>query len=144
MEMNMLRSAASSDTGKSSTSLAPVPFKEQHLKQLRAQCLIFLAFRNGLMPKKLHLEIALGNFLQKEDAPQKGLIDHKGKELSIKDPNNIPQDTMPLGRPNNVRKTERVARPSSTGLLPKANFSREAACIICIFILSYLFIFYLI
>ncbi|CAL5352495.1 unnamed protein product [Camellia sinensis] len=148
MEMNMLRSAASSDTGKSSTSLAPgvsnMPFKEQHLKQLRAQCLIFLAFRNGLMPKKLHLEIALGNFLQKEDAPQKGLIDHKGKELSIKDPNNIPQDTMPLGRPNNVRKTERVARPSSTGLLPKANFSREAACIICIFILSYVFIFYLI
>ncbi|KAF5931219.1 hypothetical protein HYC85_032092 [Camellia sinensis] len=49
MEMNMLRSAASSDTGKSPTSLAPgvsnMPFKEQHLKQLRAQCLIFLAFR---------------------------------------------------------------------------------------------------
>ncbi|CAL5423886.1 unnamed protein product [Camellia sinensis] len=148
MEMNMLRSAASSDTGKSPTSLAPcvsnMPFKEQHLKQLRAQCLLFLAFRNGLMPKKLHLEIALGNFLQKEDAPQKGLIDHKGKELSINDPNNIPEDTMPFGRLNNVRETERVARPSSTGLLPKANFSREAACIICIFILSYVFIFYLI
>ncbi|KAF5187197.1 chromatin structure-remodeling complex protein SYD isoform X2, partial [Thalictrum thalictroides] len=38
-----------------------MPFREQHLKQLRAQCLVFLAFRNGLVPRKLHLEIALGD-----------------------------------------------------------------------------------
>ncbi|TVU11814.1 hypothetical protein EJB05_45419 [Eragrostis curvula] len=36
------------------------PFKEQQLKQLRAQCLVFLAFRNNLQPRKVHLEIALG------------------------------------------------------------------------------------
>ncbi|CAL4992621.1 unnamed protein product [Urochloa decumbens] len=35
-------------------------FREQQLKQLRAQCLVFLAFRNNLEPKKKHLEIALG------------------------------------------------------------------------------------
>ncbi|KAL5199384.1 hypothetical protein ABZP36_020587 [Zizania latifolia] len=37
-----------------------MPFKEQQLKQLRAQCLVFLAFRNNLQPRKVHLEIALG------------------------------------------------------------------------------------
>ncbi|XP_062233157.1 chromatin structure-remodeling complex protein SYD-like isoform X2 [Phragmites australis] len=37
-----------------------VLFKEQQLKQLRAQCLVFLAFRNNLQPRKVHLEIALG------------------------------------------------------------------------------------
>uniref|UniRef100_A0ACD5V8R8 Uncharacterized protein n=1 Tax=Avena sativa TaxID=4498 RepID=A0ACD5V8R8_AVESA len=36
------------------------PFKEQQLKQLRAQCLVFLAFRNNMPPRKVHLEIALG------------------------------------------------------------------------------------
>ncbi|KAM7497227.1 hypothetical protein LguiA_021641 [Lonicera macranthoides] len=49
MEMNMLRNAASRDTGKSpisqGTAVSSMPFKEQHLKQLRAQCLVFLAFR---------------------------------------------------------------------------------------------------
>ncbi|PUZ45204.1 hypothetical protein GQ55_8G203500 [Panicum hallii var. hallii] len=35
-------------------------FTEQQLKQLRAQCLVFLAFRNNMMPRKKHLEIALG------------------------------------------------------------------------------------
>ncbi|KAG2562658.1 hypothetical protein PVAP13_8KG249805, partial [Panicum virgatum] len=35
-------------------------FTEQQLKQLRAQCLVFLAFRNNMMPQKKHLEIALG------------------------------------------------------------------------------------
>ncbi|XP_052198184.1 chromatin structure-remodeling complex protein SYD isoform X2 [Diospyros lotus] len=89
MEMNIFRGPVPRDTGKFLISQAPgvsnMPFKEQHLKQLRAQCLVFLAFRNGLMPKKLHLEIALGNFLQKEDASRKELIDHKGKGLSIND-----------------------------------------------------------
>ncbi|PKU78185.1 Chromatin structure-remodeling complex protein SYD [Dendrobium catenatum] len=36
------------------------PFNDQQLRQLRAQCLVFLAFRNNLLPRKLHLEIALG------------------------------------------------------------------------------------
>ncbi|KAL0389353.1 UNVERIFIED_CONTAM: Chromatin structure-remodeling complex protein SYD [Sesamum calycinum] len=68
-ESNMVRTTASRDSGKSpvpQASTAGLPFKEQQLKQLRAQCLVFLAFRNGLMPKKLHLEIALGNFIPKK------------------------------------------------------------------------------
>lgn len=51
LEMNMLRGAAPRDTGKSpifqATGVSNMPFKEQHLKQLRAQCLVFLAFRYG-------------------------------------------------------------------------------------------------
>jgi len=46
--MGMLRTAASRDTGKSpviEASVSNMPFKEHHLKQLRAQCLVFLAFR---------------------------------------------------------------------------------------------------
>lgn len=43
-ETTMLRS-----TGKSPISQSPaasgMPFKDQHLKQLRAQCLVYLAFR---------------------------------------------------------------------------------------------------
>ncbi|XP_071909795.1 uncharacterized protein [Coffea arabica] len=87
-ETSMIPSSALRDTGKSPVAQAPVsglPFKEHHLKQLRAQCLVFLAFRNGLMPKKLHLEIALGNFFPKEGA-RKEMIDHKGKELSVNEP----------------------------------------------------------
>lgn len=47
-EQNMTRNAGPRDTGKSpvpQTSNAGLPFKEQQLKQLRAQCLVFLAFR---------------------------------------------------------------------------------------------------
>lgn len=49
-EMTMLRQGVPSrDTGKSPVPAAPassaIPFKEQQLKQLRAQCLVFLAFR---------------------------------------------------------------------------------------------------
>lgn len=47
-EPNVLRATASRDTGKSPVSQVPsagFPFKEQQLKQLRAQCLVFLAFR---------------------------------------------------------------------------------------------------
>ncbi|KAA8549729.1 hypothetical protein F0562_001253 [Nyssa sinensis] len=135
-EMSMLRGAAPRDTGKSPISQASavcgMPFKEQHLKQLRAQCLVFLAFRNGLMPKKLHLEIALGNIFPKEggaaDGPSKELIDHKGKEQSINDSSSIPEVTTSLGRPDNVRETERIpAGPSYTGSLPEVNsLSKEA------------------
>jgi hypothetical protein len=49
--------AGSSQMSQTSPS---IPFKEQQLKQLRAQCLVFLAFRNNLQPRKVHLEIALG------------------------------------------------------------------------------------
>ncbi|KAL2486005.1 Chromatin remodeling complex SWI/SNF [Abeliophyllum distichum] len=92
-DANMLRSLGPRETGKSPAAQAPssgVPFKEQQLKQLRAQCLVFLAFRNGLTPKKLHLEIALGNFYSKEDGPRRDLIDQKDKE-QFNDPSNIPE-----------------------------------------------------
>lgn len=88
-EMGMLGTAASRDTGKSpviQASVSSMPFKEHHLKQLRAQCLVFLAFRNGLPPKRLHLEIALGNILPKEgpsgyvDGAQSEVIADKGKQ----------------------------------------------------------------
>ncbi|KAJ0813828.1 putative DNA helicase chromatin remodeling SNF2 family [Helianthus annuus] len=84
-EMGMLQNEASRDAGKlpalQSSSAGPsMPFKEHHLKQLRAQCLVFLAFRNNLMPKKLHLEIALGNVFPKEDISS---IEQKGKEQSM-------------------------------------------------------------
>ncbi|RLN13374.1 chromatin structure-remodeling complex protein SYD-like isoform X3 [Panicum miliaceum] len=62
------------------------PFKEQQLKQLRAQCLVFLAFRNNLQPRKVHLEIALGRGppAESDSAGQRGsesrLADVLGKE----------------------------------------------------------------
>ncbi|KAK8455244.1 hypothetical protein SEVIR_4G112300v4 [Setaria viridis] len=51
-----------------------IPFKEQQLKQLRAQCLVFLAFRNNLQPRKVHLEIALGRVppAESDTAGQRG------------------------------------------------------------------------
>ncbi|KAI4317659.1 hypothetical protein L6164_025510 [Bauhinia variegata] len=75
LEPTMLRQVVPPKvTGKSPVSGSPassaMPFKEQQLKQLRAQCLVFLAFRNGLAPKKLHLEIALGTTF-----PREGKID---------------------------------------------------------------------
>ncbi|KAJ1431868.1 Chromatin structure-remodeling complex subunit snf21 [Sesbania bispinosa] len=54
------------DTGKSIAPAPPassaMPFKEQQLK-------------NGLPPKKLHLEIALGTNFSREDGPRKDLIE---------------------------------------------------------------------
>ncbi|GAB2266211.1 hypothetical protein Dimus_001232 [Dionaea muscipula] len=95
-EMNMLRGAAPRDVGKSTMlpvpSLSSMPFKEHHLKQLRAQCLVFLAFRNGIMPKRMHLEIALGSNLPTEgnsyDAMHRESIDNKEKEQGLSGPNN--------------------------------------------------------
>ncbi|PKA57845.1 Chromatin structure-remodeling complex protein SYD [Apostasia shenzhenica] len=49
-----------------------MPFKEQQLRQLRAQCLVFLAFRNNLVPRKLHLDIALGAIYQQEGGGAEG------------------------------------------------------------------------
>ncbi|OEL37669.1 Chromatin structure-remodeling complex protein SYD, partial [Dichanthelium oligosanthes] len=63
-----------------------IPFKEQQLKQLRAQCLVFLAFRNNLQPRKVHLEIALGRgpAAESDGAGQRGsesrVADGLGKE----------------------------------------------------------------
>lgn len=108
--------------------------------------------RNGLLPKKLHLEIALGNIFPKEgnlylvifligfhsltwkksggntDGPRKELSDHKGKAQSLNEPSSSPDVMMPFGRPNTVRETD-ILPPvaSSTGRLMEADtFPREA------------------
>ncbi|KAL8527534.1 hypothetical protein ACS0TY_005399 [Phlomoides rotata] len=100
-ETNMLRTTASRDVGKSPVSQASsvgLPFKEQQLKQLRAQCFVFLAFRNGLIPKKLYLEIALGNIYSKEDGTR--LMDQKGKEQLCHDPSSVSEVPRSLERPD--------------------------------------------
>ncbi|XP_016647529.1 PREDICTED: chromatin structure-remodeling complex protein SYD isoform X2 [Prunus mume] len=135
LEMSMLRSAAVRDTGKTPVHLSPgspgMPFKEQQLKQLRAQCLVFLAFRNGLMPKKLHLEIALGNVFPKEggstEGPRKEFIDHKGKTQFSNEQNSISDSTTPYGRLNSERETDKILPgASSTGkFLETESLSKE-------------------
>ncbi|XVF28426.1 hypothetical protein REPUB_Repub15cG0028400 [Reevesia pubescens] len=104
LEMTTLRATAPRDMGKSpvsqSATFSGMSFKEQQLKQLRAQCLVFLAIRNGLMPKKLHLEIALGNVISKEDGPRKELNDHRGKAQTSNEPSSIAEVAMPFGRMN--------------------------------------------
>nr|XP_011462683.1 PREDICTED: chromatin structure-remodeling complex protein SYD isoform X2 [Fragaria vesca subsp. vesca] len=130
-EMSMVRSAASRDTGKSpvhvSSASTGMPFKEQQLKQLRAQCLVFLAFRNGLMPKKLHLEIALGNTSPKEggntDGPRKDFVDHKGKAQSANERNNNSDASMPFGRFNHETDKSAV---SSGKLLEADTLAKES------------------
>ncbi|XP_061992517.1 chromatin structure-remodeling complex protein SYD isoform X2 [Rosa rugosa] len=130
-EMSVVRSAASRDTGKSPVHVASassgMPFKEQQLKQLRAQCLVFLAFRNGLLPKKLHLEIALGNTSPKEggntDGPRKDFVDHKGKAQSSNEPNNNSDASMPFGRLNH--ETDKSAL-SSGKLLETDTLAKES------------------
>ncbi|KAJ1395171.1 SNF2-related, N-terminal domain [Sesbania bispinosa] len=118
-EITMLRQGVPPrDTGKSTAPAPPassaMPFKEQQLKQLRAQCLVFLAFRNGLPPKKLHLEIALGTNFSREDGPRKDLIDHKGKSQSFNEPGNSSGVMMPFGGSNNVRQTDKNPSGSSS------------------------------
>ncbi|KAF4355237.1 hypothetical protein F8388_013012 [Cannabis sativa] len=133
-EMSMLRNAGPRDAGKSPVLPSPVnsgmPFMEQQLKQLRAQCLVFLAFRNGLMPKKLHLDIALGNIFPKEggsaDGPRKELMDHRGKVTSS-EPNNAP-DMMPFGRMNNAKETDKIPPGTlSTGRFQDIDSSSKEA-----------------
>ncbi|XP_024989757.1 chromatin structure-remodeling complex protein SYD isoform X2 [Cynara cardunculus var. scolymus] len=149
-EMGMFRTDASRDTGKLPVLQAPsvgpsMPFKEHHLKQLRAQCLVFLAFRNNLMPKKLHLEIALGNFFPKEeylstnelqfnhmqitsgiaDINSKEQIDQKGKEHSIGGQSISHEVGMPSSRIDN-RETERTGPGySSSGFISETNLLKE-------------------
>ncbi|XVF38622.1 hypothetical protein REPUB_Repub20aG0118300 [Reevesia pubescens] len=124
-EMTMLRATAPRDVSQSAT-FSGMPFKEHQLKQLRAQCLVFLAFRNGLMPKKLHLEIALGNIFSKEvgnaDGPHKELNDHRGKAQASNEPSSISEVAMPFGRMNNA-----PPGSTSTGRFPDADsLSKEA------------------
>ncbi|KAL4298422.1 hypothetical protein GQ457_12G004980 [Hibiscus cannabinus] len=125
-EMTVVRATTPRDMGMSPVSQSATSsgsiFKEQQLKQLRAQCLVFLAFRNGLMPKKLHLEIALGNIFPQEDGPHKELNDHRGKLQASNEPGSISEVAMPFGRMNNA-----PPGSSSTGRFPEADaLSKEA------------------
>lgn len=63
-----------------------MPFKEPQLKQLRAQCLVFLAFRNNMVPRKVHLEIALGERLPREDGVQRVIADGSEKKNTTNEP----------------------------------------------------------
>ncbi|XP_008438779.2 chromatin structure-remodeling complex protein SYD isoform X1 [Cucumis melo] len=113
-EMSMLRNSASREAGKLPVSQVPtpsqsrLPFKEQQLKQLRAQCLVFLAFRNGLMPKKLHLEIALGNNFPKEEGLRKD-VDPRGISQSFNEARSSNEGMMPSGKLDAGRETGMVA-----------------------------------
>ncbi|XP_028759801.1 chromatin structure-remodeling complex protein SYD isoform X2 [Neltuma alba] len=117
------------DTGKlpfSGPASSSTPFREQQLKQLRAQCLVFLAFRNGLPPKKLHLEIALGTTFSREDGSRKELIDQKGKSQSSNEPNSASGMMMPFGGLNNMRQTDKNPTLSSPAgkILEADSFSK--------------------
>ncbi|CAA7396178.1 unnamed protein product [Spirodela intermedia] len=83
-----------------------MPFKEQHLKQLRAQCLVFLAFRNNVPPRKLHLEIALGESYPKE-GKLSSPIEIKGKSMSSKEYGHCLESPGLFGRPNDMIETEK-------------------------------------
>ncbi|WCJ22617.1 Chromatin structure-remodeling complex protein SYD [Euphorbia peplus] len=117
-EVMMLRAPAPRDTGKSLVSQSGNPFNDQQLKQLRAQCLVFLAFRNGLVPKKLHLELALGNIFPKDggnsDGSRRDLIDPQGKAQSSHEQSNIAEVAMPFGRLNNAKESDGVPAGASS------------------------------
>ncbi|AEC08101.1 SNF2-related N-terminal domain [Arabidopsis thaliana x Arabidopsis arenosa] len=90
------------------------PFREQQLKQLRAQCLVFLALRNGLVPKKLHVEIALRNTFREEDGFRGELFDPKGRTHTSSDLGGIPDVSALLSRTDNP-----------TGRLDEMDFSSK-------------------
>ncbi|CAK8563616.1 unnamed protein product [Lathyrus sativus] len=118
-EMTMLRQGVHPrDTGKSPVPAAAasstMPFKENQLKQLRAQCLVFLAFRNGLPPKKLHLDVAFGTFFSREDGSNKDLNEPKGKSQSFNEPGNTPGVIVPFGSSSNLRQTDKNPSGSSS------------------------------
>ncbi|KAJ6796775.1 chromatin structure-remodeling complex protein SYD [Iris pallida] len=105
------------------STMRSMPFKEQHLKQLRAQCLVFLAFRhdkNNLMPRKLHLEIALGASCTQDDGTSRGLNDNRGTDTSSKEPVNSHESSGILGRPADTNRSPSVL---STGSLMEADSS---------------------
>ncbi|XP_078434053.1 uncharacterized protein LOC144705318 [Wolffia australiana] len=80
----------------SQPSASNMPFKEHHLKQLRAQCLVFLAFRNNVPPRKLHLEIALGERYPKEDGNHQGSIEIRGKSMPSQEHGHNPESAGSL------------------------------------------------
>ncbi|CAI0466635.1 unnamed protein product [Linum tenue] len=95
-----------------------MPFKEQQLRQLRAQCLVFLAFRNGLAPKRLHLEIALGSIINRDgaiaEAIRRELVDQKAK--SSNEQTNLPGVARPFAWANSARETDKVPPVASAAL----------------------------
>ncbi|XP_011034240.1 PREDICTED: chromatin structure-remodeling complex protein SYD-like isoform X2 [Populus euphratica] len=133
-ELTMIRSTSPRDVGKSpvfqGSALSGMPFNEQQLRQLRAQCLVFLAFRNDLMPKKLHLDIALGNAISKDggnlDGPRKELIDYKGKAQSSNESISIPDVLMSCGRLNNPKESDKVLPGSGARFLDGNCVPKEA------------------
>ncbi|CAO2832032.1 unnamed protein product, partial [Amaranthus hypochondriacus] len=105
-ETGIPESSVSRVTGKyqaNPVTVTSMPFKEHHLKQLRAQCLVFLAFRNGVSPKRLHLEIALGNIFTKDgssssvDEVQNELIKDQGKHQTTLESSSIRELPPPQG-----------------------------------------------
>ncbi|KAL1320112.1 uncharacterized protein [Arachis hypogaea] len=125
-EMSMLRQGVPPrDMARSTISgSSGVPFKEQQLKQLRAQCLVFLAFRNGLAPKQLHLEIALGTAFSREG---KDHTDHKGKSQSSVELGTSSGVMMPFGGLNNMRQPDNnnsSGSPSAGKSLEATSFSK--------------------
>ncbi|WOK94287.1 hypothetical protein Cni_G02989 [Canna indica] len=103
----------------SSVGISPSqPFREQQLKQLRAQCLVFLAFRNNLMPRKLHLEIALGASLTKEEEAHRGMNDNRGTDVSTRETTNSHDNSSMVGQPSNMVKCPPAS--SSTGSIVEA------------------------
>ncbi|KAL6861338.1 hypothetical protein ACP4OV_017038 [Aristida adscensionis] len=80
-----------------------VLFREQQLKQLRAQCLVFLAFRNNLQPRKVHLEIALGRSppVESDSAGQRG-SESRAADSSGKENGNSRENSAIFGRPSDM------------------------------------------
>nr|XP_029119475.1 uncharacterized protein LOC105042102 isoform X2 [Elaeis guineensis]XP_029119476.1 uncharacterized protein LOC105042102 isoform X2 [Elaeis guineensis] len=113
-------------TSQASSSLN-MPFKEQQLKQLRAQCLVFLAFRNNYVPRKLHLEIALGQSYYKEgvsaDGTRKGFSDSRAADASTKETGNSHESSIMFYRPNDIAKIP--PSTSSTGSIVETDSSSK-------------------
>ncbi|KAL1334752.1 hypothetical protein AAHE18_11G199900 [Arachis hypogaea] len=111
METMMLRQEVPSrDIGKSAITVARsfAPFEEQQLKQLRAQCLVYLAFRNRMVPKKLHLEIALGTTSSREGNTS-GVTTQVGGLNNLRQP-----DTTPSGSSSAAKVQEVNSLPKGT------------------------------
>eukprot|EP00268_Persea_americana_P041389 TRINITY_DN411_c0_g1_i8.p1 TRINITY_DN411_c0_g1~~TRINITY_DN411_c0_g1_i8.p1 ORF type:complete len:3251 (-),score=826.21 TRINITY_DN411_c0_g1_i8:3204-12956(-) len=112
IELNPRRSISPNDMGKTLTSQASAPsdrpFKEHQLKQLRAQCLVHLAFRNRLVPRKLHLDIALGESYPNEGGADgiHGLNDHS-RAIPLKEPFNNQEITGMSARSSDTLKNEK-------------------------------------
>ncbi|KAI4371414.1 hypothetical protein MLD38_019653 [Melastoma candidum] len=105
LDVTTARGSSLGENGKSITASGKL-FNEQQLKQLRAQCLVFLAFRNGFPPKPWHVEIALGISHPKEgsslDASRPQLGGNREATQSSNDPIRISEPAIPSGRLSNV------------------------------------------